>query len=662
MLFLMVSNLFGVFCVITSLLKNKKCFLVLLFLGVASIGSKSSSAKFVSSKSSKIVKADKPIVRWHGGITQNAASAIYATMLNNKIDADKTNWVRTTLDLKFDSELPSNLIKVHADFRHRAYWGADATRTEKASFALLDVFNFDHNHPVSKPPLWMKSAWLDVALDKSFTKQNESLGFNRFKIGYFPHAVGSGAAFGEAYGVAQDFLSIFVRNSDFHMPAFMFFGRTAGGFLEYDLYFGRPEARSASPSQTLAYSKGHLVDLGGLPLGGSFRDDTILALQLRISSQRSSLDDSAKSGYKLELNPYSLAYFAPDKKVNFEADSSVNLYTMGLAGLFESKYFDFNWDAACNLGEQVVRRVDQNVVKLSRDSVSGACVEQYSKILTAADKKPALVTDALKAELAKHLHRDLASFDVAGTSYVSASDRISPTYKNKFRGYMGLLEFSAKIPDHKVAFSGIMALSSGDTNPHSNTIDKKYNGFVGINESFEPKRVKSTIVFSGIIRRPMALESDKDPKLTDFLEGAFTDIRILGAGLSFKPELFENAKTGFSLNVLGYWKDHQGYKLSVTTDADGNSVPAVSDQKARRFLGMECNFLVEVVPMDGLKFAISTGLFMPGGYYTDIKGAKLEDSTTKMLSASDLDASVKNVYASSDSIAYILGCEFKYSF
>ncbi len=596
-------------------------------------------------------------ILWSGSISQSSACNCYTELLNKDLP-DCTNFMRTSLDLNFDYTKGKvskghDAICIHATFRHKGYWGADAVRTEKGSFELGDVYGFAHTHNLAKPPLWLLSAWLDYSFDA--LSQAKSDGLNRCRIGYFPFQLGRGIALGDSYGVSQDFLGVFIRSNDYFMPGAMVYGKTEDESLAYKVYLARPEAKSTTVAQVLGLTKGHWVGSPDLPFGGSFRDDLIGAVQFDFL-MKAEEDDAKKSKRKCVVSPYGFFFYGPDKKVDVDPDSSIELYTFGLAGETEFDNFEFGFDMALNRGSQKMRVVDLNKIIIKKDGNTGALTEYYSHILDSTGK-PAVVSDSLIAELNKDLHRDGENFDVAGTIFKSKDGRIRDSYRNNYKGFMSVFDAAYSFKEYGFAVSMITGYASGDTNPHSSKTDKDYNGFIGINEAYSSKRVPSLIVLGGAcVKRPMTLDADNNGKLKDFIGGSFTDIMFVGSGFSFTPTCWKASKAKLMTNVLCFWKEHEGFKL--------NNLGAVSNEKASSFLGTELNFCCSCEPIESLVFSFKTAYFFPGAYYSDVKGASLDNEISKQLAAFDIDQIVNNrdKYSLGNDSCYIFVFETKYSF
>lgn len=607
---------------------------------------------------------EKPVVSWIGSCANEGFLGFYTDLLNHSLKEDKVNWLRTTFDLKMTvswgkKTVDHDAVKICAAFRHRSIWGLDSMRTDKGMLKVGDVSGFAHTHAVTKPPMWVKSLWLDFSFDSMFSDEDSS-GLNRCKLGYFPFELGKGVVLGSGYGVSQDYLGEFIRNYDYSMPGILFSGTSENNMLGYNFYFARPQAKSSTTAQVLGLTKGHLIEASNIPFGGAFRDDNILAVQFDFRNEKSEVSEAAQ----FRLSPYGVAFFSPDNKIKLDADSSIRLYTAGLSGELNSEFIDASFDSGMNYGEQVVRSCDTNAIELSPNE-NAVLVQNYSQINSSADSKKAAAVEALKKELAKSLHRDGQPFtDSSNNNYVSSPTRITKSYINKYRGYMGVVDLSFKIPAAGLAISGVAGMASGDANPNKKTEDKTYKGFVGINESFENKRVPSLIVLGGGVRRPATLDSDGSPYLKDFMNGVFTDVRFVGAGFAITPSFAKEIKGKFSANALCFWKDHVGTKVvSVSEDLETNKLTAVfGADNASRNLGYELNSIISLQPINNFEISAQVAGFFPGQYYTDIKGARLGNDITKAIESFDLDQVTQNLYSIGNQPCYVFGINIKYTF
>lgn len=600
-----------------------------------------------------------------GSITQSGAISRSTTLLNTQLP-DTGNFLRSTIDLKFSGECGEKkfghkAIETELTFRHRNVWGGSAGRSEKDYVILADSVVGSHTHAFSKPVLWMYNGWVDISLDalsgiKGIAKEEAT---NNLKMGYFSYSLGRGIALGDSYGTSQDYLGIFTMENDFLMPGILLYGSLVPERLKYELYFARPESRSASAKQTLALTKEYVIDRS--PFGGAFRDDNIIAASL-IWSEKYHEKGS------LKLNPYVVYHWGMDKTLELPFDSHLQLGTAGLCGDITSDTLEAGFDCAMNFGQQEALKIDRNNLQIAVDD-NGVLVEQFGKILL--NGKPAPATAELRAELNKNPHLaeydskgnlvpGSANFTLGANDYTSATDRFRQKYTNKFRGQMFMMDLAYNFEKTKTKLALAMGYASGGDNPNKNDKDMVHTGFVGINESISAMRVPSMIILGGAnIKRPLALSSDGSTTLEDFITGSFTDILFTGLGVTKKLQADSLNKVSFNTNALAFWKDKPGQAITINNLGIAN---IDSSRQASKFLGVELNSTVTCEPLNGFKCAIKAAVFLPGSYYNDIKGAKLKDKVAKRLDTVSTLGNFVNVYKLGSNPCFSLGIEGKYSF
>ena len=606
----------------------------------------------------------KPKLSWGGSMTQSASASNNVALLNKALP-DATNWMRSTLDISATvtagkEAFGHDAVKIFSTFRHRGFWGSDAMRSGDGKLKIGDILGFEHTHTIQRPPLWMLESWCDFSLDAA--RGTHSEGLNHFKVGYFPFSLGTGASLGENYGASKDFLGVFIRSNDYYMPGILFYGSAFEDFFKYNVYLARPEAKSATTAQTLGMSKQHLTKTI-LPFGGSFRDDTILASQLDFCFGAKNTDVKKT---KFTLSPYALAFFSPDSKIEIDSDASVNFYTFGLSANLGSENFSVGFDVATNYGKQLAKEVDRNAANITVDSL-GNLVETYSHVQAtngssdSSNYTEARLTPDLKKELGKNLHRDGQPFSVAGAGYISKADRIRSSYTNLYRGKMGVIEAEYKFKNSPYSIAAAAGLATGGTNPNKTADDAIYNGFLGINESFSIKKVPSVIILGGAnVRRPLTVSDDQiTPKLKDFSNGSLTDIIFIGAGIKRTPNKDQNTTFGWGVNTLAFWKELENKKVVA---GDKTNTVKFGTESASKFLGIETNLALSWSPIENMSVIFGTGIFFPGQYYKDMKGATVDDSTTKILEAVDLDKVDNTSSSQKAKIAYALGSDTCYIF
>lgn len=607
---------------------------------------------------SKDVTGDS-LIKWSGDIAHKQTYSFYSALLNKNLP-DIQNNIKTTMNVNFDystgkKTFGHDAVAVHLTFSHRGYWGADAMKTDKERVDVDGVFFGKHSHTLTRPPLWMKNAWLDGSFDAFGGVVSE--GLNRFSVGYFDFVLGRGISLGDSYGASDEFLGVYIKDIDYSLPGFLLYGDLPNERVHYSVYFSQPHAKL----DPLGWTRQHIVAQKDFAFTGDYKSDFLLAAQIDFKN-----DPSWSKSKSFKLSPYGMFYNAPAKKIKIDPDSKFLIGTAGLAFEGKANNFDFGFDAAFNRGIQRVHEIDTNEVKLEL-SDDGSLIRRYSGIVEKDTGLNAAATKSLKEELAKNLHRDGVVFSVDGKDFVSSSSRIRPGYKVNYKGYMGVADASFKHDNTGVTVSGIVGYASGDNNPHKKTEDKDYNGFFGLHEAYSSKRVPSLVMLGGLnIRRPLALDSEKDGKLKDFAQGTFVDLAFVGGGVKFAPQVLADLDPNLAGNILGFWKVQDGYKIIKPADknVEGSNATFSANQLASRYLGTEFNLLVSITTYKDFKISLKAAALLPGGYYKDIKGALLDDDVTKILESQDLDniRPIKARYSMGNDVCYFFSVETSFKF
>ncbi len=234
------------------------------------------------------------------------------------------------------------------------------------------------------------------------------------------------------------------------------------------------------------------------------------------------------------------------------------------------------------------------------------------------------------------------------TIYKSASN--ANEFTVDFEGWTAVADASYEFAnyDTKVAFG--VGHASGDANPHTAKKDAKYKGFIGLHEGYAGNRVKSVMMLDARkALRPISVNETSSIASDD--DRSFSDITHFGAGVSYKW----SKKWSVSSNLLAYFKDHtsKGYTYAV------GGTDAVSADDARKYYGSEINVIVEHEVSKGLKFGVNTAVFIPGSYYTDIKGLPYDADKTASPGNNRTGSLIRRV---GDDIAYHLNLGFEYKF
>jgi hypothetical protein len=193
-------------------------------------------------------------------------------------------------------------------------------------------------------------------------------------------------------------------------------------------------------------------------------------------------------------------------------------------------------------------------------------------------------------------------------------------------------------------------------------VDGKFSGFVSLQELYSGYRVQSVFVLGGTGKAPRPLSipvgTDVNDRVPSSVTG-FTNIAFVGSGIHWFPT-YHKRSIGVRSNILGFWQPKS------TNAFDRATSQSLADVKARKYLGTELNLFADVDLLDDFDsfklFAVSS-IFIPGGYYKDIKGTPLSKDDLKALDSLDKTGITDdNNPFISDNVAYTLnvGIELRF--
>jgi hypothetical protein len=593
-----------------------------------------------------------------GVLKQDFVYSMRPLFLNSRLDADRYQYVKNIIDLRFDylsnsQDLKESIVDLHGTFRHKSYWGNATDSFKTGSTGVLSSSGAkisSHSHDASKPGIWLKDLWIKTRLDKMYGRNLGDKNSIDLVVGTFAFQLGRGISLGSGYGTPKDFLGVYNRVNDFNAPGMLLSTKSFNGRLECDFYWALFESKSSSPRLTLASKREKIIGQRLTPWAGSGNDDQLFAIQM--AGSLGNIDTPKGSKVNCRFYDYAMYNNAPAKSIELDYDSDAGLITFGAGLEAVIGRFELGFEGAVNFGQEHLLNIDRNVVQNVRDD-SGTLVEQYSHIQMETSPgsgvwNPALVTAELKAALNQNLYQQNGqAFSVGFDSFKSSDTRIRPAFTNRYRGWMFVTDaawnLAGRFGKFKPAFT--CGIVSGDSDPSAIEVDKNYNGFLGLNELYSGMRVKSVIMLDDrAVNRPMTItEGDTVDKPSIKADGSFTDLRFLGAGFGIKPGRWEDYNFVVDLNLLGFWKDH--VSKAITFDVDNN--PMLSDQDARRYLGTELNMIFKFEPVKNLVFTVSAAAMLPGSYYEDIAGARIQGDAMSVFEQSDLDQI--------DTMAYTIG-------
>ncbi|MDQ5890338.1 MAG: hypothetical protein QG604_212 [Candidatus Dependentiae bacterium] len=503
---------------------------------------------------------------------------------------------------------------------------------------------------------WLKHAGAELYLNSLFDHQIDT--DHMLKIGLFEYELGRGIAYGSGYGTQKDYLGVYSGSQNFAPFGILFSGDMIKDRLAYEFYFARMEEKSADYKQTSAFTKTHIVGHRHDGRAGAENANDVFTGTLKTHYESERLGD-LKSSIFIMYNS------AIDQKIEMANDCQSKLITVGTNLEYEKGNFEIGLEIARNLGFEYVYNVDRNAVTL----ITGFPAEKhnvvaaYSKVtmnsaaydeLRDGAKAPVVsefktVVDGYDGNenLAVLNTTDLSStslpvYDVSGDAgdpvllpsgaadYIlkNSADRFRPAYKNTYAGWMGVLDASYNWKPANMKISVAAGYASGDSNPHarSSEYDKEYHGFVGINENYAGKRVKSVLALDARkLQTPLTAEAG-DAQLFD---NSFTDLAFVGAGVVWR---LAKRDLECSANTLAFFKDKRSYTYVYNSVADTGGFGTAY---ARRFLGVELNSTFDWKLLPGLSLVGKAAIFLPGSFYTDVRGLPVDGSVIAISDETD---------------------------
>lgn len=571
------------------------------------------------------------------------------SLLNNNNCYDKILFWRHIVDVNLDIVYTSKdcnykAVELKGTMRNRGMWGnprSIASTTITPVKLSESVFGL-HDHAIPRHIVWIRELWFEMDLGDALhlslpTRQT-------FTLGAFKFELGRGIALGSAYAVGPEILGFY---SDDIVDQYAFGGKLSGDIIEkklsYDLYAAILNNRSG----TLGDTGEHIY---GAKYGHLFYPERGFGIVTFLTAGRLKWLPLPKDCGDMTIEPYWLYFNDPEQRVEFLGGAKSVLGTLGLACEYEGNRFACGFDYATNFGMQWVFGWDRNRVTIS--NVKGTLTEVNSQVVYQNPNDPAdpqngkkipyitgqsqtiidnsTRSEALNGEQIGIINGNLGYLQ--GPVYMANSDfRYRDPYTNKFNGWMFVADAALKTPDQNLQLAGTVGIASGDEDPHHGNKDGVYSGFVGIQEFYWGKRVKSVFVLgsAGRLRRPLSLPVTAQYGRFAAAVSRFTNLKFVGMSLTKKKSWECDRKFSFNPNILCFWEDEPTpcFDAVLKQDTNGNSSP---------FLGTEFNVFMEYNIYKDFKVFFITSVFLPGGHFYDIEGKPVSDAQVRALDRRDV--------------------------
>lgn len=599
------------------------------------------------------------------------------SLLNNNNTSDKIFYARHYLDLMLDVIVPAARaecpppVELYFSIRNKAIWGDPNSIASTASTTIkfVDSILGPHSHYIPRQLFWIREAWISCELDPllaiSWTPHAT------VTLGAFPFQVGRGISLGDAYAVGPELLGFYTENT---VDQYAFGAKLSTDILvdtlTHDFYVAILNSKTSTLGQTaekiLSQQFGHRLN----PIRGFGVINYVVAGRFLWKAF-----DTRVLG-KLELEPYWVYNDDPEQTVQFLADASSKLGTLGLAGEYVHDQFAFGFDCAFNVGRQKVKSWDRNdVVIENRDArssfVNSQIIDQATgkriPFVSSSSPVQTAIYESFNSEFSQFKNGQVITIAESPIGFLPADPdnpvliqnsniRFRDPYKNVYKGWMFVADAGWFTCKKQVQIAATFGVASGDENPNIITKDGTYSGFLSLQEIYSGKRVRSAFVLGGRVRRPLSVPSEEEaPSMFADNVSGFTNIVFCGASMNWKPTGFAKPFS-FNPNVLAYWQEKPTKKFDARSRRQLREL-------ASSFLGVEANLFANYFPLEPLRLYFVGSVFIPGQHYTDIKGLPLTADQNRALN--ELNQSGFNrtrIPNIGDNVAYTfnIGMEFKF--
>lgn len=597
---------------------------------------------------------------------KNRSEVIYgkSTKLLSGSPLDQVIYPQTTWELSFYAEV-EKALKSQIVFRNKSRWGNpnSIAQTTDTPVKIGDSETGSHKHFIGRQIIWIKEGWGEILLNRILPVRFEYE--HTLKFGLFPFELGRGISLGNAYAVSPGLLNFYTSNIiDQFAPAALLHGTLHKGrtTLNYDLYTAVLENKSDSFDAVNAKTYSQAICRKDCPYRGFGKINYIVAAKLDWI-----IENAFVCKDKLILQPYILYNRDPEQRVEFPSDSSSKLYTAGFYNDYTSSNFEFGCEFAFNFGAQQVLAWDRNQVDTANRD--GYIANVYSKVFTDPELKENAWVSPENKKIVENspVGVQYNGKEIGSSGLYNGDRRFRPAYQNSFKhGAMVVADASFRLCKD-LQLTATVGFASGDENPNKTVKkgmpherDDEYEGFIGLQEVYAGKRVKSVfLIGSNKLVRPLSFPDNEIAPIERFASDTpgFSNLIYGGGGLNWKPKTCAESQMTINPNILAYWQDEPSRKFSLVEKKS-------LDELASKFLGTELNIWCDVKLLKSLKAFLISGIFIPGQHYKDIKGKPINLEQLK-----NLDKNINNANCDSctppilsDKCAFLFNFGFEYTF
>lgn len=584
-------------------------------------------------KSLTITKGDS-VLTFGGATKMEHYFQRNASYLNRNLP-DENEYFKNTFDFSVDlsygeKRFGHKAVEAYLDILHKGVWGknglvADSEPSVPTAIRVDETILGDHTHQNGRPFIWIRDGWLRFSLNAVANSTSDCVHY--LKLGWFPFDLGRGIALGSAFGLNRSALGVYSYPEEKSAPGINLSGELVKNTVSYDLYWARFEERNKDLRSTTEILRKTYTPQPQYLWRGLGKDNDVLAARLKIKPFKTSYSE-------MEVEPYVMYNTAPDQKLDIRADSDTKLGAVGLAVEHSYKNFEWGGEVAGNFGKTTVFAIDKNVTEIYRDA-NGKLGERWTLVgqydpatggVLAANSKvdrSAAIDAVVKNQLTYQNPNTPAAVPGYPYQIISSPDRFRKGYENKFGGWMGVVDAAYNFKEQNVKLAAGAGYASGDKDPDMTQESKTYKGFVGLNEIYSGKRVRSILVLDERkLQRPVIYTVDPTTKKINDAAAdiSFSDLAFGGGSVSWTPHLL-GKKCQFNPNGVLFWKAFQENK-PIVDPASGDAT--LTEAKASKFMGTELNLLTRVELLRDFNMFANFAVFVPGQFFKDFSGLQIE--------------------------------------
>lgn len=484
-----------------------------------------------------------------------------------------------------------------------------------------------HEQELDKFLIWIRE------LDLSYSPSENKNSF--FKIGLFPFKIGNGLVLGNAYKIKIPIPGQYVYEQiDQFRPGLQLQVTNQKNSLTGIAYLGILQAKSTQFSQNAAITNIQNLETPFFETGAG-KGNFLTVFQINFTP--------SLPMQTVELSPYVLFQHS-NQTVEFFNDATSTLCTPGIYGTYEHKGIRISFECAKNFGHQHVKKWDRNQLIQTSVLFNTQLFYVLDKTIsfnaaTTADFIPANIP-IIPASIAESYGNgtNFLYSPAPNTTFIfkNSYDRLRNSYNNTYTGFLAYLDFM--VTEKNLTWGIAGAYASGADNPndtydtimmtrltpgiHYKDYNKKYKGFVGIEQLFEGKSI-NPLYFAQAQKMNTALTATT--QLTTF---QFTNQCFLGSTIQYTLPQEKNHFTA-QATVVTYFQPTSIKKgLSATLWQEQSfdfTNQMLIDMKTPlpRSLGTELNFSGSYNIGTDLTFSLFGAVFLPGSFYKKSAGKTL---------------------------------------